>query len=57
MVQGGDIVKNDGTSGESIYGPFFDDETLTLPVKSSSHWNADSFIFPNSDEFVPLKIA
>lgn len=33
MVQGGDIVKNDGTSGESIYGPVFDDESLTLPVK------------------------
>ena len=43
MVQGGDIVKNDGTSGESIYGTFFDDETLTLPVKSNSHWNVDMF--------------
>lgn len=32
MVQGGDVVKNDGSSGESIYGPFFDDETLKLPV-------------------------
>lgn len=32
MVQGGDVVKNDGTSGESIYGPFFDDEILTIPV-------------------------
>ncbi|XP_055307468.1 peptidyl-prolyl cis-trans isomerase D [Sitodiplosis mosellana] len=36
MVQGGDIVKNDGTSGESIYGPFFDDETLTLPHEAGS---------------------
>lgn len=33
MVQGGDIVKNDGTSGESIYGPHFEDENLTLPVR------------------------
>lgn len=33
MVQGGDVVKNDGSSGESIYGPLFDDENLTLPVK------------------------
>lgn len=32
MVQGGDIVKNDGSSGESIYGPLFDDENLELPV-------------------------
>lgn len=32
MVQGGDIVKNDGSSGESIYGSHFDDESLTLPV-------------------------
>lgn len=34
MVQGGDVVKNDGTNGESIYGPLFDDETLTLPVRN-----------------------
>lgn len=35
MVQGGDVVKNDGTSGESIYGPFFEDENLKLPVINS----------------------
>ncbi|KAM8710616.1 hypothetical protein ACLKA7_017268 [Drosophila subpalustris] len=29
-VQGGDVVKNDGTSGESIYGPLFDDENFSL---------------------------
>lgn len=33
MVQGGDIVKNDGTNGESIYGQHFDDENMTLPVR------------------------
>lgn len=32
MVQSGDIVKNNGTSGESIYGPLFDDENFILPV-------------------------
>ncbi|KAJ8944397.1 hypothetical protein NQ318_023170 [Aromia moschata] len=26
MVQAGDIIKHDGTSGESIYGPVFEDE-------------------------------
>lgn len=30
MAQAGDIVKNDGTSGESIYGHVFDDENYDL---------------------------
>ncbi|KAH8270537.1 hypothetical protein KR018_011228 [Drosophila ironensis] len=29
-VQSGDVVKNDGTSGESIYGPVFEDENFDL---------------------------
>lgn len=30
VVHGGDIVKGDGSSGESIYGPKFDDESFDL---------------------------
>lgn len=32
MVQGGDIVKNTGASGESIYGATFEDENFILSV-------------------------
>lgn len=28
VCQGGDIVNNDGTSGDSVYGKYFDDETF-----------------------------
>lgn len=31
-VQSGDIVRNNGSSGESIYGTLFDDENFILPV-------------------------
>lgn len=30
MCQSGDIVTNDGTNGESIYGPLFEDENLDI---------------------------
>ncbi|XP_031626573.1 peptidyl-prolyl cis-trans isomerase D isoform X2 [Contarinia nasturtii] len=48
MVQGGDIVKNDGSSGESIYGPLFDDESLELPHEAGSVGMAH-FGRPNSN--------
>jgi peptidylprolyl isomerase len=30
-IQGGDVILRDGRSGESIYGPMFDDENFTVP--------------------------
>lgn len=32
MAQGGDVVRNNGTLGESIYGAVFEDENFTLKV-------------------------
>ncbi|XP_067645058.1 peptidyl-prolyl cis-trans isomerase D isoform X2 [Eurosta solidaginis] len=31
VAQSGDVVNNDGSSGESIYGPVFEDENFNLP--------------------------
>lgn len=32
LVAGGDITDGDGTGGESIYGPEFEDENFTITV-------------------------
>lgn len=32
LVQGGDITNFDGSGGESIYGPYFEDEKFTISV-------------------------
>lgn len=33
VAQGGDVVNNDGSSGDSIYGPMFEDENYILKVR------------------------
>lgn len=35
MIQGGDIVSNDGRGSISIYGDYFEDENLTVEHKGS----------------------
>uniref|UniRef100_A0A1B6H4H4 peptidylprolyl isomerase n=1 Tax=Cuerna arida TaxID=1464854 RepID=A0A1B6H4H4_9HEMI len=35
IVQGGDIINNNGSGGESIYGPYFEDEKAGLSIEHS----------------------
>lgn len=34
MIQGGDITDFNGSGGESIYGPFFNDENFIITVSN-----------------------
>lgn len=36
MVQGGDIVSDSGSGGESIYGQYFEDENFTLSASAGA---------------------
>ncbi|XP_017040264.1 peptidyl-prolyl cis-trans isomerase D [Drosophila ficusphila] len=47
-VQSGDVVNNDGTSGESIYGPVFDDENFELTHNEEGVVSMANYGKPNS---------
>ena len=44
MAQGGDVVGKDGKSGESIYGPTFEDENFTLLVTFEGYTLCGEFL-------------
>ncbi|XP_017133682.1 peptidyl-prolyl cis-trans isomerase D [Drosophila elegans] len=47
-VQSGDVVKNDGSSGESIYGPVFEDENFELTHNDEGVVSMANYGKPNS---------
>ncbi|EDW92986.1 peptidyl-prolyl cis-trans isomerase D isoform X1 [Drosophila yakuba] len=49
VVQSGDVVNNDGTSGESIYGPVFDDENFELAHNEEGVVSMANYGKPNSN--------
>ncbi|XP_068149294.1 peptidyl-prolyl cis-trans isomerase D [Drosophila tropicalis] len=48
-VQSGDLVKNDGSSGESIYGPVFEDENFDLTHNEEGVVSMANYGRPNTN--------
>ncbi|SPP77348.1 blast:Peptidyl-prolyl cis-trans isomerase D [Drosophila guanche] len=48
-AQSGDVVKNDGTSGESIYGPVFEDENFQLTHNEEGVVSMANYGTPNTN--------
>lgn len=49
MIQGGDIINFDGTSGESIYGTHFEDEKFEFSHSSGGLLSMVNEGYPNSN--------